>query len=389
MDIIRDEFIAIGRLETDMPMRIYTQCGTYMDTKKYQGYFKRDPSECIQKLIDIEFMQKIFSKYTCLMKDKLLKTEVKICFEKGYKVIKADNNLPIRINVERYSVNFAVWSVNGNRYDRGFGNTGNPEGIRNLEDEFECLYKLAEEESNQEQLKSGFYDIIFDSEATGLLAHEIVGHCMEADIWESNDEIKKLFAVNRRVASPQVSIYDDPNYPYGFGSYQYDDEGVKAKKVTLISNGVVSEYMTSIATANAQSTQSNGHARATTYKYRPIVRMSNTYFLPKQTSVQQLFSSMDKGLYLCGAGESRGGVNFAIRFPVCYAVCNGKVQCRVSNARLLGKLELVLANIVDVAEDFKIYGGGDGGCGKFGQWPIAVSAGGPHIRVNRMFVLNR
>ena len=116
-------------------------------------------------------------------------------------------------DIERYSINFAVWSENDNRYDRGFGSTNNPTRISNLEKEFERLYKSAEEERRQEQLKSGFYNIILDPEATGLLAHEIVGHCMEADIWESNKEVRNLFSPNKKISNPDVSIYDDPDYP--------------------------------------------------------------------------------------------------------------------------------------------------------------------------------
>ena len=387
MDIIRDEYIAIGRIETGMPLRVYTQCGTHFSIGNYQSFHKKKSCVHIQKLIDTDLMQKMFEKYTHLMKNRPLRTEVKVCFERGYKLIRVNNAPPVRNDIERYSINFAVWSENDNRYDRGFGSTNNPTRISNLEKEFERLYKSAEEERRQEQLKSGFYNIILDPEATGLLAHEIVGHCMEADIWESNKEVRNLFSPNKKISNPDVSIYDDPDYPSAFGSYTYDDEGIKAKKVALISNGIVNDCMTSIATAHTQSAQSNGHARAITYKHQPIVRMSNTYFISGQTPVEQLFADMDNGLYLCGAGESRGGVSFTVKFPVCYAIENGKIRCRVSNAKLFGKIDQVLGNIIDVANDFKILGGGDGGCGKFDQWPMAVSAGGPHIRINSAFIM--
>lgn len=387
MDIIRDEYIAIGRIETGMPMRVYSQCGTHFKSENYQCFSKRQSCVHIQKLIDTDFIQKTFDKYTNLMKNRPLKTEIKICLERGYKFITTDCNSSVRSDINKYSVNFAVWSENNNRYDRGFGSTNNPNGINNLEAEFESLYKSAEDENGQEQLKSGFYNIILNPEATGLLAHEVVGHCMEADIWASNEEVRNLFSLNKKVSIADVSIYDDPNYPYAFGSYDYDDEGVKSKKVALVSNGIVNELMTSIATAHMQSEQSNGHARALTYKHQPIVRMSNTYFSPSKTPTEQLFSEMNNGLYLCGAGESRGGIKFSMKFPVCYAIKNGKIRCRVSSAKLYGKLDQVLGNIVDVANDFQIFGGGDGGCGKFGQWPMAVSAGGPHIRINSAFVM--
>lgn len=387
MDIIRDEYIAIGRIETGMPMRIYSQCGTYFQLENYQGFCKRKSGVQVKKMIDTDFMKKTFDKYATLMKNRPLKSQIKICFERGYKLITADYNLHFRNDIERYSINFAVWSENNNRYDRGFGSTNNPAGINNLEEEFERLYKSAEDECRQKQLESGFYNIILDPEAAGLLAHEIVGHCMEADIWESNEEVRNFFSLNKKISNSNVSIYDDPTFPFAFGSYEYDDEGVKAKKVALITNGIVNDFMTSIATAHIQSAQSNGHARALTYKHQPIVRMSNTYFSPGKTPTDQLFSEMSNGLYLCGAGESRGGVSFSMKFPVCYIIENGKIQCRVSSAKLYGKIDQVLGNIVDVANDFQILGGGDGGCGKFGQWPMAVSAGGSHIRIDSAFIM--
>lgn len=290
------------------------------------------------------------------------------------------------MNIRRYSINFAVWSLNNVRYDRGFGFTKSPSSLNFLEDEFETLYKTALDESMQIQSNTGFYNVILDPEATGLFVHEIVGHCMESDIVLQNQNVENIFKTNRIIASPIVTIEDNPTIPMAFGSYEYDDEGIKARNVQLISNGRVNEYMNSLKTASRFNCSSNGHSRSVSYKFEPIVRMSNTYMKAGTTNVKDLFDSIDYGIYLKGASNSKGGLNFNITYPECYLIKNGKVTQRIGSVRMFGNVEQTLGNIEYVANDFKLLGGGEGGCGKMGQWPLPVSSGGPHIKIKNVFI---
>lgn len=101
----------------------------------------------------------------------------------------------------------------------------------------------------------------------GTIAHESTGHLFEEH--PDPDEEGETFR-NRsgeRVVAPIVTIHDDPTIPGAWGSYVFDDEGVRARKVTLIKDGIVKDMLSSRLTAGRRGAQSNGHARTERFVY--------------------------------------------------------------------------------------------------------------------------
>ena len=120
-----------------------------------------------------------------------------------------------------YSLNIKIISrYNGKIYERGYGGRNNINTISNLEKDFISLFKTANAKIEPQRIKTGFYDVILDSEATGLLVHEFVGHLFEADNGLLN--IDDVYA-KRKIANENISIVDDPTLECGFGSYSCDD----------------------------------------------------------------------------------------------------------------------------------------------------------------------
>jgi predicted Zn-dependent protease len=137
---------------------------------------------------------------------------------------------------------------------------------------------------------------ILMEEAAGVFFHETVGHRLEGE--RQNDEKEgRTFKgqVGRAVLPEFLSVIDDPTArtalvtdgaaPLGTGNkahqvalngwYSYDDEGVAARKVTLIDNGVLRDYLKS-RTPIAGSLHSNGHGRAEGTA-DPMGRMANLF----------------------------------------------------------------------------------------------------------------
>jgi TldD protein len=75
--------------------------------------------------------------------------------------------------------------------------------------------------------------------------------------------------LGQKVAAPLLSAFDDPSLERApgagrtplFGAYKIDDEGVPAKRVSLIENGVLKALLMS-RTPRKEIQRSNGHARA-------------------------------------------------------------------------------------------------------------------------------
>ena len=88
-------------------------------------------------------------------------------------------------------------------------------------------------------------------EAAGVFFHETVGHRLEGE--RQNDEKEgRTFKgqVGKRVLPEFLSVLDDPTARTGGGVtlngyYTHDDEGIAARPVTLVQDGVLRDYLKS------------------------------------------------------------------------------------------------------------------------------------------------
>lgn len=107
---------------------------------------------------------------------------------------------------------------------------------------------------------------ILSGRATGVFFHEIFGHRIEGHRQKDESEGQTFTkSVNGPVLPDFLSIVFDPTRA-GFegttlsGSYPYDDEGVKARRVVVVENGILKTFLMSRSPINGFA-QSNGHGR--------------------------------------------------------------------------------------------------------------------------------
>jgi TldD protein len=120
---------------------------------------------------------------------------------------------------------------------------------------------------------------ILESDAAGVLFHEAVGHRLEGER-QDNDAEGKTFRgqVGKQVLPPFITVVDDPTATERGGKqlnghYLFDEEGVRAQKVTLVKAGVLQTYLLSRRPVQGFLT-SNGHGRAQGNR-KPVARMAN------------------------------------------------------------------------------------------------------------------
>ncbi|MDD4821162.1 MAG: metallopeptidase TldD-related protein [Bacteroidales bacterium] len=120
---------------------------------------------------------------------------------------------------------------------------------------------------------------ILSPEASGVFFHEIFGHRIEGQRLKSESDgqtFKKK--VGEPVLPSDISVIMDPTIKsFGGtdlnGSYLYDDEGVKSKKVDVVKDGILKEFLMS-RTPIEGFPASNGHGRAAPGR-DPVTRQSN------------------------------------------------------------------------------------------------------------------
>ena len=225
---------------------------------------------------------------------------------------------------------------------------------------------------------SGQFPVIADPELTGVLIHEALGHATEGDLILQNDSILKG-KIGEQIASDIVNIFDDASLRDGFGYYPYDVEGVKTKPNQLVKDGKLISLLNSRSTSSKLGMKSSGNARSLIAD-QPIVRMSNTFLQPGDSTFEELFEDVDYGMYLKG---SRGGQVdtgkgiFQFNAAEGYLIENGEITTPLRDVSLSGNIIETLKNIDAIGNDFKL---SVGFCGKDGQ-TAPVGDGGPHTRI--------
>jgi predicted Zn-dependent protease len=108
---------------------------------------------------------------------------------------------------------------------------------------------------------------LLSGRAAAVFFHEVLGHRLEGRHQRGEQEGQTFTKqVNQRVLPEFLSISDDPTRHIldGVelsGSYQYDDEGLPARKVDVIQDGILKDFLMSRMPIKNFS-QSNGHGRA-------------------------------------------------------------------------------------------------------------------------------
>jgi len=120
---------------------------------------------------------------------------------------------------------------------------------------------------------------ILSGRASAVFFHEVLGHRLEGQR-QRGDEEGQTFTkeVGKPVLPDFLSVSDDPTVTkFGntwlSGSYEYDDEGEKARRVDLISSGVLKTFLMSRLPISSFS-NSNGHGRGETGRV-PTGRQGN------------------------------------------------------------------------------------------------------------------
>lgn len=231
---------------------------------------------------------------------------------------------------------------------------------------------------------AGRMPVVIAGEAGGTMIHEACGHGLEADLVQKGLSVyanKK----GQAVAAKEVSVVEDPTLNVRYGSYRFDDEGVPSRKVILIEDGVLTNYMYDRLTAVKDNTQSNGHGRRESYQHKPVPRMANTFIAPGKTDPSKIIKETGKGLLVKKMGG--GQVNtttgdFVFDVAEGYLIKDGEAGPMVRGATLTGNGPEVLRIVEMVGSDL---GFTIGTCGKDGQG-VPVSDAQPTISIKELIV---
>jgi TldD protein len=238
------------------------------------------------------------------------------------------------------------------------------------------------------QARGGEYTVVLDPVLAGVFIHEAFGHLSEADHVYENPQLREIMSLGKKFGSQELNVVDGAAVPGLRGSYKYDDEGVPASKTYLIREGVLSGRLHSRETAARMQEKLSGNARAISYRFPPIVRMTNTYIEPRALSFNDMIADIQEGIYVKNwYGGTTSMEMFTFSAGEAYMIRHGQIAETLRPVVLTGNLFTTLNNIDAIGNDLDMNQGG--GCGKAGQSPLPVSNGSPHIRIQHCLIGGR
>jgi len=226
---------------------------------------------------------------------------------------------------------------------------------------------------------AGLRKCVLGPELAGILAHEAIGHTVEADIVLGGSIAGNY--MNKVVASELVSMVDFAHTAFGKPCplpVYVDDEGTIAEDVTLIENGILKSYMHSKESARHFGTKPQGNARGFSFSDEPLIRMRNTAVLPGKSKLGDMIASVDDGYYLIKTGNGQADTTSEFMFSVDmgYEIKNGKIGKALHETTISGVAFEMLKTVDMISDD--MYWECAGFCGK--KQPMTVGMGGPAIR---------
>lgn len=243
---------------------------------------------------------------------------------------------------------------------------------------------------------------ILSGRASGVFFHEVFGHRIEGHRQKDEEEAQTFKRkVGEEILPDSFSVYFDPTQrrlgnTELAGYYLYDDEGVKARRVDVVKNGVFENFLMSRSPI-AGFDHSNGHGRSQP-GFSVVARQSNLVVTTsKQVSHDQLKSKLIElikqqnkpfGLIF---DDIEGGFTMTQRFipnafnviPVMvYRVYPDGREQLVRGVDLIGTPLTVFSRIVAADNSPRVF---NGVCGAESGW-VPVSASSPDILISQIEV---
>jgi TldD protein len=148
--------------------------------------------------------------------------------------------------------------------------------------------------------------LVLGSSQLALQVHESVGHAVELDrifgseagfagtSWVSPQKVGTL-----RYGSDLMNVVADATEPGGLGTFGWDDEGVRARRTSIVRRGTLVGTLSSRESAAELGLErSGGTARASGGDRAPLVRMTNVNLEPGELGFDELLEGVHEGVYL-------------------------------------------------------------------------------------------
>ena len=138
-----------------------------------------------------------------------------------------------------------------------------------------------------------------------LQIHESIGHALEVDRILGDERNYAGWSFVReedfgklQYGSKIMNITFDPTVEHQFASYGFDDGGLKAEKEFIIKDGLLIRGLGGMESQIRSGVPGVANFRASSWNRAPIDRMANLNLEPGDSSIDDIITSIDSGVYM-------------------------------------------------------------------------------------------
>ncbi|MEO0986935.1 MAG: TldD/PmbA family protein [Cyanobacteria bacterium J06639_14] len=235
-------------------------------------------------------------------------------------------------------------------------------------------------------VESGTYPIVMANHFGGVIFHEACGHLLETTQIE-RETTPFMDKKGEKIAHENLTAWDEGLSDDAFGTLDMDDEGMPTQRTLLIENGILKNFLSDRAGSMRTGHPRTGSGRRQSYTFAPASRMRNTYIASGDATIEELFGSIDKGIYCKKMGGGSVGATGQFNFGVdeAYLIENGQVTKPLKGATLIGEATEIMQRISMCSNDLSL---APGFCGSV-SGSIYVTVGQPHLKVDAITVGGR
>jgi predicted Zn-dependent protease len=235
-----------------------------------------------------------------------------------------------------------------------------------------------------EQCPTGVYDLILAPDQLYLQVHESIGHPLELDRILGDERnyagwsfINPADFGQLQYGSPLLNVVFDPKVVGEYASYAFDDTGLPAERQYLIKNGLLVRGIGGIDSQKRLGLPGIACTRSSSWNRPPIDRIANINIEPGDTSLDQMISGVERGVYMTTNNSwSIDDYRNKFQFGCEYArlIENGKLTKILKNPNYRGITTSFWKNLKQVGDPSTFEVWGSPYCGK-GEPNQVISVG--------------
>lgn len=198
---------------------------------------------------------------------------------------------------------------------------------------------------NPKRPKTQVAPVVFDKRVGRSLLSSFSSAINGASIVRGTSFLKNK--KNEKIFADNIKIINDPYIKRGLGSRPFDAEGVEGKKLILVEDGILKEWLLDIRSANKLGLKTNGNATRGMAS-APSPSTNNLYMENGEHDLKEIISDIKSGFYVTetfGMGVniltgdySQGASGFWIE--------NGEILYPVNEITIAGNMEQMFKNLI-------------------------------------------